>query len=169
MDAKCKTNGMGNNITANTNNNHITMHSISPKFTHMYICTYVQGPLNVRNLTVPLKTKVRQLVEMAACWILPHRTVRGNDRNSPLRRTFHNPVFCANLIFVYLHSWKEWKSETFDCWNCTWNVWECWGTNSAQRGGILMLWQHDRSFNLLQPERKLSPSKRSEPAFYILC
>lgn len=54
MDAKCKTKGTGNNITTNINNNHITMHIISPKFTHMYM-SYVQRPLNVRNLTVPLK------------------------------------------------------------------------------------------------------------------
>lgn len=57
VDAKCKTNGMGNKITTNINNNHITTHVISFKFTHMYM-SYFQRPLNVRNLTVSLKTNM---------------------------------------------------------------------------------------------------------------
>ena len=61
-----KTNDMGNNVIIITTNNHITMHVISPKLTHMYTA-YVQTPLNIRNLIHSLPRNEYALVEMPVC------------------------------------------------------------------------------------------------------
>lgn len=96
------------------------------------------------------------------CWIpQQRRTVCSRVRNAPLRRAFHSSVLCASLILVYPYC-----SKSFECTDCTWT----WSAHSGANfcPGSWCLWQHDQSSNLLQPERKLSPSKRSEQAFYIL-
>lgn len=129
----CKTKDIGNNVPINIINNHITMHVISPKLTHMYI-SYIQRPFSFRNLIYSLLWNEYVLVEMLVYWIPQQRRELRGDRNAPTRRTFCNSVFCANLVLVYPHC-----SESFECTNGTWTWREHSGANSAQRGRILML------------------------------
>lgn len=132
---------------------------------HTCYMSDVQRPLNVMKLTIPGKMNMETCGNGSTLNPATENCMCQWQKWSP-QKNFSQSCF---VPILYLFIFASGSSESFDCSNCTRNVCEYSRTNSAQGDGILMLWQHDRSFNLLQPERKLSPSKRSEQAFYILC
>lgn len=106
-----KSNDMGNNITINTINNHITMHVGSPKFTHMYTC--VQRSLYARNVIYNLPRNQYVLVEIPVCWIPPQKW-ELYVVNVEILLSEHSMILCSLLtshpVFTANHSlpWKLW-------------------------------------------------------------
>lgn len=96
----CKTNDIGNNVPTNIINNHITMHVISPKLTHMYI-SYIQRPLSFRNLIYSLLWNEYVLVEMLVYWILPQRRELYGVKTETLPSEGHFATLCS-VLTLYL-------------------------------------------------------------------